>query len=92
MDDFQIGGNSKFLEEIEELLSKRFKLSKIERKKFRFTGVDIVQQDDRIEVSMEDYAKSLEKITVFRKAKVSDLLNDAELKVYRKLEMLITYT
>ena len=65
-------------------MSKRFKLSKIERKKFRFTGVDVVQKEDRIEVSMEEYAKSLEKITHFRKAKAEDLLTEEELKIYRK--------
>ena len=40
----------------------KFTVSKVEENKFRFTWLDIKAEKGKIEVSMEDYAKSVEPI------------------------------
>ena len=64
------------------LLSK--KLSKVEHDIFRFTGMDIKKEKDKITVSMNDYADSITAIPTFRKEDNTEPLNDLERKVYRK--------
>ena len=48
-----------------------------------FTGIDVEKVKKGIEISMEDYAKSLEEIQI-REAKADEILTKEELKVYRK--------
>ena len=50
---------------------------------FRFTGIDVKKVKEGIEISMEDYAKSLEEIQI-RDAKADEPLTRDELKVFRK--------
>ena len=42
-------------------------ISKVERGRFRFTGLDVVRQEDSIRLSIEDYIRSLENIKEIRK-------------------------
>ena len=61
-------------------------MSKIEEDCFRFTGIDIKKVDDDIEVSMKDYAESLEDIRDI--GSVHDRkepLTKLEMKEYRKI-------
>ena len=58
-------------------------ISKLEDDEFCFTGMDVKKQGDVIVVSMEDYAKSLEKLEI-RKGQPNDKLTEVEMKVYRK--------
>ena len=58
-------------------------ISKIEDKEFRFTGIDVKEKEGKIELSMEDYAKSLEMIKV-REGKHDETLTREELKMLRK--------
>merc|ERR1712177_167654 len=58
--------------------------SKVEEDKIRFTGLDVKTQNGRIEISMEDYADSVEEIKEIRKANRNERLTTAELKEYRK--------
>ena len=51
---------------------------------FRFTGLDVKTKNGKIEVSMEDYAESIQEIKEIRKAKREEKLTKAELKEYRK--------
>merc|ERR1712121_259317 len=51
---------------------------------FRFTGLDVKVGKESIEVSMEDYAGSVEPIVEIRKADRSEKLTHGELKEYRK--------
>ena len=67
-----------------DLLVSSFKISKISKDIFRYTGVDIVSYSDRIEFNMEAYAKSLTKIPAFRTGKKDDQLTDVEMSHYRK--------
>ena len=80
----ELAGDDDFIKHVEKLVSDRLKISKIERKKLRFTGIDIEKKSDGIHVSMEDYAKSIELIPVFRKDKDTSPLTPQELKLYRK--------
>merc|ERR1712121_523326 len=51
---------------------------------FRFTGLDVKVGKESIEVSMEDYAGSVEPIVEIRKADRTEKLMSVELKEYRK--------
>jgi hypothetical protein len=62
VDDFDMVGTKAFLDRIKKVLMKELKISKIEKRKFRFTGIDVEKTENRVTVSMEDYAKSIEKI------------------------------
>ena len=58
-------------------------VSQVEDDYFHFTGIDVKRVKDGIEISMEDYAKSLEEIQI-RDAKADEPLTRDELKVLRK--------
>ena len=60
VDDFNMAGTKKFLEDIRTMLKTELSVSKVEKNKFRFTGVDIEKTEEGITISMEDYANSLE--------------------------------
>ena len=64
VDDFNLAGKGKFINEVMEKIKGALDISKIEDKEFRFTGIDVKEKEGRIELSMEDYAKSLEVIKV----------------------------
>ena len=57
----------------------------IEKYKFRYTGIDVIAIEDRIEIKMEDYVESLEEVKEIRKADRDEDLTKAEMKVYRKM-------
>ena len=84
VDDFSISGKKDFVESITGLLKENFTISKVESSAFRFTGIDIVKTIEGIEVSMEDYAQSIEEIKEIRKAGNDESLTKTEYKVFRK--------
>ena len=84
VDDFFISGSEEFVEWFLKMVSDSLKISKVEYGSFRFTGVDIRQEERKIIVSMNAYADSLLPIADFRKSDNTDGLNELELKVYRK--------
>ena len=53
VDDFILTGNKEFLKEITEKI-KKLDISKLEEKVFRFIGIDIKKDGDRIEINMDD--------------------------------------
>ena len=55
----------------------------MEDDKFRYTGIDIKKVENRIEISMDEYAESLEEIKI-REGKTNEELNRDEMKVLRK--------
>ena len=83
VDDFNMAGEKTFIEEMVEKISSQLKVSKVEHGQFRFTGIDFKKTEEGIEMSMEDYARSMEKIGAFRSGK-SEPLTTLETKVYRK--------
>ena len=62
VDYLDIVGSTSFVELITDKVSAVLDISKVEDDKFRFTGIDIRKMEDGIEISMDDYADSLEKI------------------------------
>merc|ERR1712062_382314 len=60
VDDFNMAGTGRFLDEIGTMLKTELSVSKVEKNRFRFTGVDIERTEEGITMSMEDYADSLE--------------------------------
>ena len=83
VDDFNIAGNDDFIKTVTEKIKNDLDISKIEDDEFRFTGIDVKQKNGRIEISMEDYAKSLKPIEV-REGKSDEKLTREEMKVLRK--------
>merc|ERR1712089_84822 len=84
VDDFTIVGDIEFVQRIVKGIQERFTVSKIEEDKFRFTGLDVKDENGKVQVSMEDYADSVNKIKEIRKADRTEKLTRAELKEYRK--------
>ena len=68
VDDFTVAGEEEFVKRIVKGVSDEFSVSKIEEDEFRFTRLDIKAKNGKIEVSMEDYANSVEPIEEIRKA------------------------
>ena len=83
VDDFSLAGSKSFLDAVTEEIGKTLDISKVENDKFRFTGIDVEKFDDRIEISMTDYAASLEDIAVREDASDKKLTRD-EMRVLRK--------
>ena len=84
VDDFTVAGEEEFVKRIVKGVSDKFTMSKAEEDEFRFTGLDVKAKNGKIEVSMEDYASSVEPITEIRKAERTENLTKLELKEYRK--------
>ena len=59
-----LAGKERFINEVTEKIRGALDISKIEDKEFRFTGIDVKEKEGRIELSIEDYAKSLDVIKV----------------------------
>ena len=58
VDDFNMAGTEEVIEKIRSMLKSKLLVSKVEKNKFRFTGVDIEKTKVGITISMEDYANS----------------------------------
>ena len=84
VDDFTVAGTDEFIEKIVSGISRKFTVSKIERGKFRFTGLDVDVDKGKIGVSMEDYAESVEPLKEIRKANRDEKLTKIEMQEYRK--------
>merc|ERR1712101_37676 len=69
VDNFTIAGDIEFVERIVNGIKEKFTVSKIEEDKFRFTGLDVKVEDGKVQVSMEDYADSVNEIKEIRKDK-----------------------
>ena len=84
VDDFQIAGRDEFIDPLIEKLESSLTVSKVERDRFRFTGIDVQTVADGIVTSMEDYAQSIEEIKEIRRDKKDSPLTKTEMKLYRK--------
>ena len=85
VDDFYLPGTPEFVNKTIEHIGRELTVSKIEEDCFRFTGLDIKKVNDGIEVSMKDYAESLEDIGEIRMADRDEPLTKLEMKEYRKM-------
>ena len=84
VDDFQLAGDESFVTSLVEQLRTNLTVSKIEKGRYRFTGVDVRKTDSGIQLSMEDYANSFESVGELRKVKKSEELTKLEMRKYRK--------
>ena len=62
VDDFTLAGTKEFIKEVLEAVERELTVSKIEKDKFRYTGIDVSTVGDGIEIEMEDYVESLEEV------------------------------
>ena len=83
MDDFILVGTREFMREITEKIKEKLEISKLEDDVFRFCGIDMLKEEDRIVISMEEYAKSLEKLEII-KGSSEEELSETELRIYKK--------
>ena len=82
VDDFFMAGKSDFLMKITKKIEDNLT---VEKDKFRFNGIDVIRTSNGIEISMNDYANSIEEIQDIRKAKKDEVLTKTEMKLYRKM-------
>ena len=85
VEDFTLAGTEDFIKEVLETLGKELTVSKIERGRFKCTGIDVSAVSDGIEIEMEDYVDSLEEVKDIHKADRNEGLTKAELKVFKKM-------
>ena len=60
-DDFTIAGEDEFVERIVKGIERKFTVPKVEKDVIRFTGFDVKAGNGKIEISMDDYANSVER-------------------------------
>jgi hypothetical protein len=58
VDNFFLAGTQKFLSRMGEIIKRDLQISKVEKKRFRFTGIDVEQVEGGIKISMNAYAES----------------------------------
>ena len=83
VDDFLTLGSDLFFSSVVENLKRKFKFSKIEKKSFRFCGIDINVTSEGIYVSQNDYVKAIEEIEVDKNDDIERPLTKKEFKAYR---------
>ena len=66
-----------------ELLKRELTISKVVKNQFRFCGLDLNQKDGKIELSMEDYAKSLFIAPIPNKTKTTAKLTPKQMTMLR---------
>ena len=86
VDDFNVGGTSKFVDETTDLIKRNMTVSKVEDDRFRFCGVDVrLTKDKEIVISMEDYAEALQEINIEKDRKKKAELNKWEMTEFRRV-------
>ena len=83
VDNFDLAGTEEFVEMVTEKVGAVLDVLKVEDDNFRFTGIDIKRVEDGIEISIEDYAGSLDRIDI-REDRSDKMLTREELKILRK--------
>ena len=64
VDDFDLVGTKSFVEKVTKEISDNLDVSKVEDDKFKYTGIDIKKVENGIEISMDEYAESMEEIKI----------------------------
>ena len=84
--------NEDFFNNVMDIISQRFKISKREVQSFRFTGVDVAGlENGDVTISQTSYAESLEKVQVDSNDDCNRPLNKQEFKQYRGLVGKLTW-
>ena len=85
VDDFTLAGTEDFIKEVSETISRELTVSKIERDRFRYTGINVSVVDDIIEIQIEGNVDSPEEVKEILKADRDKDVTLAELREYRKM-------
>ena len=65
VEDCQGAGNVIFVSEVMDMIEKEFKISKREKKKFRYIGVDVSREENcEIIIDQNSYKEALEEIKI----------------------------
>ena len=83
VDDFILAETGEFMEDIRRRVEEKLDITKLEDDMFRFNGIDVFKEEDRVIVDIQEYVWSLEKLEV-TKGSLEEEFTAAELKVYRK--------
>ena len=88
IDNFLLARTPEFLDSLETEVGKVLNVSKVERDKFRFTGIDVEKYEDRIRISMEDYAESIQGVYEIRTGSMTEEMGEQSLqKIHWKTEL-----
>ena len=84
VDDFLVAGSSDSLRELVRKLNGRFKFRKLESNRFKFTGLNIEQQEYTLLVDQIDFINGIKPIISLRAGKKSseEKVNKEEMKQY----------
>ena len=85
VDDFLIGGTPDFLNRIERKLKGRFTFGKIELQKFKYTGLNIEQNEEGIFIDQNEYIQSIKPIEIVKCKDKNEKLSAKKFKEYRAL-------
>ena len=85
VDNFLIGGTNKFLHIIHDKLKGRFTFRKIEIESFKFTGLNIQQDEDGIYVDQNEYIQQIEPVIIEKNCNNDSPLPPKKFKEYRAL-------
>ena len=85
VDDFLSGGDSMFKENVLIPLKKTFKMGVNHKKKFRYIGWDIEQNDDGIFVNQDQYMNSIQQMDISSVKDGECSLNEREKKRFQQI-------
>ena len=85
VDDFLVGGTEAFEKLLNTKLKRRFTFGRTETGRFKFTGLNIEQKRDGIQVDQIEFIQSLKPIPCKRIGQKNEKLNKTEFKAYRGL-------
>ena len=60
VDDFVYSGTDQFVQDLKNMVKSQLTVSKVDKNKLRFCGVDYEQTSSGVIASMEDYCESIE--------------------------------
>ena len=72
VDDFTLAGTEEFIDKVLEVINRELTVSKVEKDRFRYTGIDVCATDNGIEIKIEDYMESLEEVKEIRRVDRED--------------------
>ena len=78
VDDFLWGESHVFVETVIQSLQKIFEIGSVNKKAFRYLGLDLEEGDSNIVISQSSYVDSMESLKLDGKKDKNDLLNETD--------------
>ena len=78
VDDFLWGESHVFVETVIQSLHKIFEIGSVNKKAFRYLGLDLEEGDSNIVISQSSYVDSMESLKLDGKKDKNDLLNETD--------------